>query len=290
MSDKEEKSLDVFGLKSYGDAINTIAKGLIDGIGAFLGKICLPAAEEFGLLLRDKISYYRIVNLAKVTEKAKKKIEESGRTESGSMNPRILKEIIEESSWTEDEGLQEMWAGLLAGTAVDRNPNDDALIYINVLKKLSAFQANLLNLIYGDPRICSFPSSFSILNFEFKPRVPLVYTSKQILRISPRPLNEVVPITGATHERILNDTSCHDIALGRFQPQMLGLKSESLILEFKTVEFNGLGVQFWPTISGLDLYMRCTGVSIYPIEAYIITRQEKYKREGISPFTWMPSN
>jgi hypothetical protein len=94
MSDKERDSLDVLGLKSYGDAINTVAKGSVEGVGAFLGKICLPAAEEFGLLLRDKIAYYRTVNLAKVIEKTKKKMGELGGEPSGTMSPKVLKEIV----------------------------------------------------------------------------------------------------------------------------------------------------------------------------------------------------
>lgn len=38
--------------------LNTLAQGAVDGAGAFLGRICLPAAEEFGLLLRDKVGFY----------------------------------------------------------------------------------------------------------------------------------------------------------------------------------------------------------------------------------------
>jgi hypothetical protein len=162
------------------------------------------------------------------------------------------------------------------------------LIYINALKRLSSFQATLVNLIYGDPRICSLPSKVLTLNFELDPINPLVYTSKQILKISPKPLNEIVPIVGATHERILNDLSCHALALGRLYPQILGLKSEVLIVGFKTITPDELTIQFWPTMTGLDLYMRCTGESIYPIEAYILTRQERYRSQGIYPFAWKP--
>ena len=52
----------MFGLAAYGEALNTLAKGAVDGASAFLSKICLPAAEEFGLLLRDKLSVWRAKN------------------------------------------------------------------------------------------------------------------------------------------------------------------------------------------------------------------------------------
>jgi len=44
---------------------------IIYGINSFLGSICMPAAEEFGLLLRDKIAYYRLKNFFKIIEKKK---------------------------------------------------------------------------------------------------------------------------------------------------------------------------------------------------------------------------
>jgi len=37
------------------EAINTVTTSVVGGAEAFLGRICLPAAEEFGLLLRDRV-------------------------------------------------------------------------------------------------------------------------------------------------------------------------------------------------------------------------------------------
>lgn len=290
MSDKEEKSLDVLGLKSYGDAINNVAKATVDGIGAFLSRICLPAAEEFGLLLRDKISYYRIINLAKVVEKTKNKLGNLEGSESSSINPKVLKEIVEESSWVEDDTLQNMWAGLLAGATLGSNQNDDALIYTNLLKRLSSLQASVVNLLYSDPRICSITSPFSFISLGVDPQNPLFFTSKQFLRICPKPLNKIIPIANVSDDDIINDYSNHGIALGRLEPQIIALKGEELIVGYKPVTANGLILQFWPSLTGLDFYMRCTGYSIYPLEAYILTRQEWCKKQGINPFTWKPKD
>jgi hypothetical protein len=286
MSNKEKNSLDVLGLKSYGDAINTVAKGTIEGIGAFLGKICLPAAEEFGLLLKDKIAYYRTINLAKVIEKTKKKMGELNGEASGTMSPKVLKEIVEESSWVKDETVQDMWAGLLAGTAIESKESDDALIYTNILKRLSAFQARLVNLIYSDPRICSISNVKPPRRFlypKFDPENPLTYRAKQFLELSPVPLNEIVSVADVTSEEILNNEIHYSIALGRFVPQILALESEKLIARWEAMN---LQLRFWPTLDGLDFYMRCTGYSVYPIEAYILTRQHWCELQGIDPFSW----
>lgn len=47
---EDNKSLDVLGVKPIADSVNTVTKGTVDGASAFLSRICLPAAEEFGLL------------------------------------------------------------------------------------------------------------------------------------------------------------------------------------------------------------------------------------------------
>lgn len=73
MSDEKSKSLDVLGVKPFADAINTTTKGIVDGAGAFLGKICLPAAEEFGLFLKDKVSTWRGNNALQIVVSAEKK-------------------------------------------------------------------------------------------------------------------------------------------------------------------------------------------------------------------------
>ena len=45
-------------------------QGLLDGAAAFLSRVCLPAAEEFGRALRDRISAWRAKNAAQVLNKA----------------------------------------------------------------------------------------------------------------------------------------------------------------------------------------------------------------------------
>lgn len=74
----EPKKGDIFGLRPFGEATKIVAKGTMEGMGAFLGRICLPAAEEFGLLLRDKVGQWRAKNAACVTAKAESMLEAQG--------------------------------------------------------------------------------------------------------------------------------------------------------------------------------------------------------------------
>ena len=130
---------DPIGAKAIGKAVETSVKG----VGRFLGKLCMPAAEEFGVLLRDKVAAYRLNNLEKIVEKAQAKIDRQKIPVTGNVSPRVLKEVIEESSWASDDTLQGMWAGLIAESASHAESNDDTLTYIAELKGLTAFQARL---------------------------------------------------------------------------------------------------------------------------------------------------
>src|SRR5258706_6894070 len=107
-------SLDVFGVKAYGDAVKAATEGLVTGAGAFLGRICLPAAEEIGLLFKDRVSHWRALQSAKIVNKSKRILESLPNSEPLHAHPRIVGSVIEKGSWVDSDNVQEMWAGLLA--------------------------------------------------------------------------------------------------------------------------------------------------------------------------------
>ena len=59
MGEEKRASLDILGIKPIGDAALVLTKAVVDGAGAVLSQICLPAAEEFGGLLKEKIHTWR---------------------------------------------------------------------------------------------------------------------------------------------------------------------------------------------------------------------------------------
>ena len=71
----DDNSLDILGAKPLAKAVEKITEKSVDGLGAFFGAICMPAAEEFGLLLKDKIAVFRKRNLEAIAIKSKQKIE-----------------------------------------------------------------------------------------------------------------------------------------------------------------------------------------------------------------------
>ncbi len=113
----EDKSLDILGIKPVAESVNTVTKGSVDGASAFLSRICLPAAEEFGLLLKDKVSGWRAKNAVEIANKAQVLLEQQAGGLTISAHPRIIYSTIESGSWAEDDFMQNFWAGLLASSS-----------------------------------------------------------------------------------------------------------------------------------------------------------------------------
>src|ERR1039457_4472912 len=118
MSNDDTKSLDILGVRPVAKAVDRTTEASLAGASAFLSRICLPAAEEFGLLLRDRVGHWRATNAAKIAAKAEQLTAGAkGRLEA---HPRLAWQIIEKGSWTDDEVIQNMWAGLLASSCSGR--------------------------------------------------------------------------------------------------------------------------------------------------------------------------
>lgn len=284
---EEDKSLDVMGIKPVAKALEKAAGKTVDGLGSFFGAICMPAAEEFGLLLRDKVATYRTKNLEAIAEKCEKKIKHQKIKISGQANPVLVREVLEEASWCEDEKIQSMWAGLLSIAAGNTAVSDDSLVYTDILKRLTPFQARLINEIYFDPRCCSVkPPIASHEDDVFYPENKLIYSVVNVLNLYPGDLSEIVPIANASHEKILATKDDHSIAISRFRPQIEALKVLGLIHDVKFLNNSKDGIYIFPSLKGLDFFMRCLGYSVYPLEAFILTLQHWNTEKGIDPFTY----
>ena len=141
---ESDKSLDILGLKPVSEAISKVTVGTIDGAKAFLSRVCLPAAEEFGLLLQDHVRTWRANRATELARKAEEKVKHHHKDRDVKLSPRIAHEVFEEGSWIEDEATHSMWAGLLASSCTADGTDDSNIIFTSILKQMTSMQARIL--------------------------------------------------------------------------------------------------------------------------------------------------
>ena len=144
MSDEtKHKVSDLLGIAAVGRAVERTTDSVLSGAEAVLARICLPAAEELGLLLRDKVSDWRKINAAATVQKAQVMLEQAA-SDGRHAPPRLIMESLTHASWSDNEQVQEMWAGLIASSCTSSGSDDSNWIFINILGQLTPMQAAIL--------------------------------------------------------------------------------------------------------------------------------------------------
>lgn len=232
----EDKSIDVLGVKPIAKSVEKVTEGAIDGAEAFLSRICLPAAEEFGLLLRDKISNWRAQNSIKIIEKSQLLLDEKLSEVVLHAHPRIVYEALEKGSWAEDDHMQKLWAGLLASSCSEDGKDESNLIFINILSQLTNSQGALID--YA----CSHATKSSTAAGWISCNTPLIVK-----------LNEIESIMGIADFHQLDRELDH-------------LRSLDLIFEGFVPEHTDANIA--PTALCLQLFVRCQGYIGSPLDYF----------------------
>lgn len=140
----EITALDILGVKPVGEALRDTTSAGVKGAGEFLGRICLPVAEEMGLFMRDRVRGWRLGNLGRTLNKAEAILTATNRGGSPTAPPHFVVRLLEEASWAEDDGVQGLWAGLLASACSETGDDEGNLSYLVKLRDVTPIQAKLL--------------------------------------------------------------------------------------------------------------------------------------------------
>ena len=164
----EDKALDLIGIKGLSDSVRIATKGVLDGAAAFLSRVCLPAAEEFGLALRDRVSAWRAKNLARMLSAANQLDLANNPGSTDQLSPRLAALGMEEASWTDNDEIQAMWSGLLASSISPGGQSDENLVFMNILRQLSSLQVRVLRFAvenaakFASPQGLPFPKDLPV--------------------------------------------------------------------------------------------------------------------------------
>lgn len=233
-----DKSLDVLGIKPVAEAINTVTQATTAGAGAFLSRICLPAAEEFGLLLREKVGAWRARNAVAIAIKAESMFIASPLAANRHAHPRIVGSIIENGSWADEDAVQEMWAGLLASACTETGRSQENLIYVGLLAQLTTSQAKTLSFACANAR-------------KFKSETGLLLAHTFMVTTE-----EIIAASGTIDIHVLDLEVDHLRGLGILDTQS-GLSPHS-----------SQPARLTPSAVGMQLYVRCQGFVGSPVEYF----------------------
>ena len=164
----DDKALDLLGIKGLSDSVKATTQGLLGGASAFLSRVCLPAAEEFGLALRDRVSAWRAGNAARMLSGTNTIYLSNNPDPADRLSPRLAYVAIEEASWMDDDQIQDMWSGLLASSTSPHGHSDENLIFMNLLKQLSSLEVKILRFAveqapkYASPHGLALPQQVTV--------------------------------------------------------------------------------------------------------------------------------
>jgi len=115
--------------------------------GEFLTKVFGPAADELGLMVRDRVAAHRHANLIKIVGKAKRHLDKAG------VSPKVLPlsiihPMLHAASLEDNEELQDRWAALLANAADPRQLVQVLPSFSSILQQLTPADAKLFSTIH----------------------------------------------------------------------------------------------------------------------------------------------
>lgn len=142
MSSGDGKPTDVLGLAPYGETLKVVAQGGMDGAGALLGKLLLPAAEEAGLALRDLVAQRRARRLHRIEAEALRQLE-AAKEEPREVAESTLEPLLLGAGSTDEPELVTLWTNLLANAA-SPSADDVPPLLPHILKQLTARDAMVL--------------------------------------------------------------------------------------------------------------------------------------------------
>lgn len=124
----------------------------LGAIAAYLGKDGLqkllgPTAEYLGLGIRD-LAQRRIENIGRIFQKAESKLGDKINM-PGEIPPRVLKEVLNEGSYCDDELAAEYFGGVLASSRSEQGRDDRGARMAKIIDSLSSYQIRAHYLIYS---------------------------------------------------------------------------------------------------------------------------------------------
>lgn len=131
------------------EAAKAFGKEISANVFGFLADILRPPAKELGGLLADHVRFFRFRAQVNILNKAKEFHGLFG-CRPQEVPLKFIADLLENSSWEENEDMQKRWAALLANAANQGESTTDYVTYVELLRQLTPIQAMCLDVMYEE--------------------------------------------------------------------------------------------------------------------------------------------
>lgn len=115
--------------------------------GGLVARVFGPAADELGQALA-RFTAFRVGNVKRIADAADRKSLTNGR--DGSINPRLVRSLLDEGSYCDDELMAEYFGGLLAAGRSPSGRDDRAVSWSALVNSMSTLQLRAHFIFYRE--------------------------------------------------------------------------------------------------------------------------------------------
>ena len=221
-----------------------------------LNKLLGPTADYLGEGLKDLVAKSK-ANVAAIFSKATARLGDK-LDQPGTVNPRVLKQVLDEGRFCEDELAAEYYGGILASARTESGRDDRGATYASLIRQLSTYQIRLHYLCYYCVRRLWLGKEFAAQVGYDSENLAVVISSGLYLSAMEHAETED-PKTVYAHSLIGLDG--HRLIRPRFLPTPLTR------VEKAVAGPSDYSIDFVPTWRGASLFMWATGHGDSPTTA-----------------------
>jgi hypothetical protein len=233
--------------------------GTVIAAGAYAAsKVLGPTYDHYGKELKELIAR-RQTNVGRIFLKAEKMLGDRI-NEDGAVHPKVLKEILDDGSYAEDELAADYFGGVLASSRTGVARDDRGASFAKMVGRLSVYQLRCHYIIYR-----AIKEQFD--GREFTPSLPR-HRKNMAIYISFPPLINAMELGG---DEPFNPILSH---------VLFGMSRESLIedtsqygteasLKEEWPDAPNAGALFTPSALGIELFMWAHGLGHVEISDYL---------------------
>jgi hypothetical protein len=198
----------------------------------FLQQICPATMEEMKLGLHKRLSNKRVASAVEITMKAQELLRQLEPGVKMMAHPDMVRRILENGSWTEDDWIRQWWGGLLVSSCSVEAPDTSNSVFVDLLAKL-------------------MPVHLHVLQFVCRRANELLDAGELAAKLD----------LYCTSEELIEAVGSHSLA--RIQQTLGQLSSLGLLAESNKPSYvavtDKVKTRATPTALGLTMYGRCNG-------------------------------